>query len=101
MDVGRALMLIYLWLAVAGYVLVALELFARAVHAFANGWGSGGQIAGGRADVNLKSGAQGVINPRRKVRSWLPARRDARPTRELAGVLAQAAEGRGEEARAA
>jgi hypothetical protein len=82
-DIREALILIFLWLMVAGYVLLALLLFARVLSAFVGQWRADGRSVKGRAhahgldrraDVVFKSGVHGLLNGGRNVHPWAPAR---------------------------
>ncbi|HEX8072252.1 MAG TPA: hypothetical protein VF546_20065 [Pyrinomonadaceae bacterium] len=82
-DIREALILIFLWLMVAGYVLLALFLFAHILFAFVRQWRAarpsvkGPAHANGldrRADVGFKPGAHGLLDGGRNMHSWAPAR---------------------------
>jgi hypothetical protein len=82
-DIREALLLIFLWLMVAGYVLLALLLFAHMLFAFVSQWRAAGRNVKGRAhadgldrraDVVFKSGVHGLLHRGRNVQSWAPAR---------------------------
>jgi hypothetical protein len=99
-DIREALGLIFVWLMIAGYVLLALLLFAHILFALISQWRSAvwsgkGPVDTGRPDQqpNLISEAkvQGMTGGGRHVRPWT-ARIAARPLRERAGVKAQTAD---------
>ena len=82
-DIREALILIFLWLMVGGYVLLALLLFAHILFAFVRQWRAVGRSDKGlahanglnqRTDVVFKSGVHGLLNSGRNVHSWAPAR---------------------------
>lgn len=99
-DFGEALGLVFLWLMVAGYALLALLLFVHVLSAFVRQWRAGGRSVSGpahtgrhdrRADVVFPSGGHEMTNGGRNVRPWT-ARISAPPLREHTGVKAQTAD---------
>ncbi len=103
MDILDRMILIFLELTVAGYVLLALLLFTRALSTLVNHRHSvKGPAHANRPDRKAKvvseSGVQGMISGGTKVRSWAPSRVSAPPPQEGADVKAQAAKsGEGEQ----
>jgi hypothetical protein len=82
-DIREALILLFLWLVVAAYVLFALLLFAHILFTFVRQWRAAGRSVKGRAhanglnrrtDVVFKSNVHGLLNGGRNVHSWAPAR---------------------------
>ena len=99
MDIGEALKLALLWLSVAGYVLLALELFARALYALVSRRRGAGKSVEGPARVSrlnrsagavFKSGVRGLLGGGGSLHSWASARIYPRRPREPAGFKAQA-----------
>jgi hypothetical protein len=74
-DIREALILIFLWLMVAGYVLLALFLFAHILFAFVRQWRAARPSVKGPAHANgFKPGAHGLLDGGRNMHSWAPAR---------------------------
>ena len=104
-EIGRSLLLVIMWLAFAGNVMLALFLFGRILSGLVGRLRT--RFRGpeqvkrpeGRANVFSKPWTRAIVGVGTKARSRAHASGDARLPRE--GVKAQAAEGGGGEARAA
>jgi hypothetical protein len=96
-DIREALSLVFLWLVVAIYVLLALLLCARVLADFVRQWRGERSVKGAvhtgrsdrRAGAVFDSGVRGILGVGRRVRPWT-ARITASTPQEPAGVKAQA-----------
>ena len=96
-DISEALSLVFLWLVVALYVLIALLLFAHMLSGFVSRWLGGRRVKGPAHTERCErhgaavseAGARGMNGGGRHVRPWT-ARISASPPKEPAGVKAQA-----------
>jgi hypothetical protein len=110
MNIGQAFILVFFWLAVAGYLLLAVELFARAIYGLISPWRNARQSVEGPEQVNRPDGREKVkivpwtariVSIGRRSRPWVPDQGDARPPQEPAGVKARATNSLSGEAKAA
>ena len=105
MTIGKALLLIIMWLAFAANVVLALFLFGRVLSGLVGrlrarvGGAARMNRPGGRANVISEPWTKRIVGIGRKARPQARARGNARPSRE--NVEAQATGGGGGEARAA